>query len=235
MMTIRCVLGQFFVAPLLNSESCRALFDSLAAASEKLLPVRYGKTEPLRNSFSVDAIVADWDDAVFWRGKSPATLGTFWPRDYRNPHDIIYLDVAGGRWSEILATLQEIWATQFPTYFGYVHAVSRAHVALPEYASRIMPLGQGLAWRDIEKRLPCVAWSMWFGPEYVQRIGRNKLLNAPVHRVSESESGICLRMSESAQLLIDDYEVYRKLRDVLVRYLGPDVVAPVDETTSGAP
>jgi hypothetical protein len=220
-------LGQFFTAPMGNDVSCRALFDIINGVSPSLMPLKYGKTEPLRQVFIVDAIADEWNDAIFWKGKKPESLGSYSPHDRFHPHDIVRYAVTGGKWTTILADLQARWAERFATYFGYVHVVADAHVYLPEYGKRIMPFGQGLAWHEMEKRLPCVAWSMWFGPEYVQKIGRDKLLSAPVYRVVESAAGIHLQITESAQLLIDDYPAYRVHRDALVAHLGPDVVAPI--------
>ena len=224
---MHATLGQFFVTPLDNEEGCRGLFDVIGSVSASLMPLRYGKTEPLRTPFSVDAIASEWNDAIFWKGKKPASAGNFWPRNRFHPaNDIVYYD-ASTKLVGVLADLQARWAERFATYFGYVHVVADAHVHLPEYEKRIMPFGQGLAWHEMEKRLPCVAWSMWFGPEYVQKIGRDKLLSAPVYRVVESAAGIHMQITESAQLLIDDYPAYRIHRDALVAHLGPDVVAPI--------
>jgi len=222
------VLGQFFETPLDNESSCRALFGTINRVSESLMPLRYGKTEPLRKLFSVDAIVGDWNDATFWKRKKPSCEGNYWPRNHFQPHDIIYYDVSGRRWADALIELQARWAETFPTYFGYVHLVADAHLHLPEYGKRIMPFGQGLAWRDMEKRLPCVAWSMLFGPAYVQQIGRDKLLSAPVYRVIEGKAGICLQLTESVEILVNDFSAYRHERDALIGHLGPEVVAPIE-------
>lgn len=224
---MRAVLGQFFTEPLDNKEGCHALFDAIGSVSEVLMPLQYGKAEPLRNPFSVDAIASEWGRAIFWKGKKPASLGRFWPRGPFSPHDTVYLDVTDGKWGNVLVDLQELLVERLSTYFGYVHIVDKAHAHLPEYEKRIMPIGQGLPWRVMERRLPCVAWSMWFGPEYVQKIGRDKLLSAPVYRVTESASCIHMQITESAQLLIDDYPAYRAYRNALVAHLGPDVVAPI--------
>lgn len=224
---MRVVLGQLFTTSLDNDECCRCLFDAIRSADKSLVPSKYGKTEPLRTPFSIDAIANDWGRAIFWKGNKPASLGRFWPRGPFSPHDTVYFDVTGEKWSSVLVGLQELLAERLTTYFGYVHIVDKAHAYLPEYEKRIMPIGQGLPWRAMEKRLPCVAWSMWFGPEYVQKIGREKLLSSPVYRVAESAAGIHMQITESAQLLIDDYPAYRVHRDALVAHLGPDVVAPI--------
>jgi len=220
-------LGQFFTASMDNEVNCRGLFDTINGVSPSLMPLKYGKTEPLRQAFTVDAIVGDWNDAIFWKGKKPASEGHYWPRDRFSSYDVVYYDVSNKSWHDALVELQSRWAKRFATYFGYVHVVADAHVHLPEYGKRIMPYGQGLAWHAMEKRLPCIAWSMWFGPEYVQKIGREKLLSAPVYRVTESIAGIHMQVTESAQLLIDDYAAYRPLRDAVLEHLGPDVVAPI--------
>lgn len=222
------VLGQFFVPSLLNSTACRDLFRLLGESATELVPVRYGKTEPLRKPFSVPSMAEDWDDAIFWRGTRPGSSGRFWPRNRFHPHDIVYLEVKGAKWCDALVAVQSHWATHFSTYFGYVHAVDDEHVKLSEYRTRIMPLGQGLTWQDMQPRLPCVAWSMWFGDEFAAKVGRNKLLSAPVFQVKESEAGISLQLTESIDIL-KDYPSYRAHRDALVRHLGAEVVAPLAE------
>jgi len=225
------VLGQFFSPSLLSEKACGDFFRLLCEAEPKFVPVTYGKTEPLRKSFSVASIAQDWDDAIFWRGTRPASLGTFLPCNRFHPHDIIYFESRGAALIGAMQALQSRWATRFSTYFGYIHGVDDAHVKLPEYRARIMPFGQGLTWQEMQPRLPCVAWWMWFGPEYVDIVGRDKLFSAPVFQVKESAAGISLQLTESITIL-KDYPAYRAHRDALVSHLGPATVAPVAEQLS---
>lgn len=70
--------------------------------------------------------------------------------------------------------------------YGSIHqtqdAIKMATVQDPRYGQTVIPV-------DLRKGLPNVFWANFFGPEYVELIGKHKLLSTPCHEIRQLSDG----------------------------------------------
>ena len=74
---------------------------------------------------------------------------------------------------------------------------------------------------DLRRGIPDIFWANFFGPEYVEAFGRDRLISAPCHKIEElSDGGIIVFLSESP--LDASGEDYKVRKRELYDYLGED-------------
>jgi hypothetical protein len=112
----------------------------------------------------------------------------------------------------------------FQAEFAYVHKTFDEDLNDREYYKyRIMPFCQGLSAHQFEQKLPGVAWAMYFGGSYLQRLDRKHLLSAPVYSARELDGGVFLQVTERLHSYADA-EAFRTTSKSLIEHLGSDVV-----------
>ncbi len=78
--------------------------------------------------------------------------------------------------------------------------------------------------------LPDFEWAVFFGPEYVELFGREKVFKAPCHRVEPlSDGGALLLLTETPFEFDTDPGAFNRKRDSLRTYLGLDAFYMDDE------
>lgn len=113
-----------------------------------------------------------------------------------------------------------IYAVLCPAY-GNIHqtrdALQMATVQDPKYGETILPT-------DLRKGLPGIYWANFFGLEYVEKIGRQRLLSAPCEDIRELPDGGVLILTTPSPLN-PSLEVNRAKQKALRDYLGEELFA----------
>jgi hypothetical protein len=103
--------------------------------------------------------------------------------------------------------------------YGSIHqtrdAIEMATVQDPRYGPTVVPV-------DLRKGLPDVFWANFFGPEYVELIGKHKLLATPCHELRQLSDGGMLILTTPSPLA-PSLEINRVKQKVVRDYLGEDL------------
>jgi hypothetical protein len=70
----------------------------------------------------------------------------------------------------------------------------------------------------LQKGLPGLYWLNYFGPQYVDLMGRESLLSAPAYDVKAAGDGVILALDESAEAWSTD--AYRQREHVVIAHIG---------------
>jgi hypothetical protein len=71
---------------------------------------------------------------------------------------------------------------------------------------------------QIQNGLPGLYWLNYFGPQYVDLVGRECLLSAPAHEVKAAGDGVILMLDESAEAWSTD--AYRQRERAVIEHIG---------------
>jgi|SRR2546425_2760449 len=120
-----------------------------------------------------------------------------------------------GRPEELLNALKELYNVVHPMY-GRVS--SNETVRWVE-----SPLGKMSLGTALRRALPDIYWANFFGPEYVEMFGSDRVNSAPIHSVeSLSDGGALLVLSPSPLDFLKDPGEFERLRLNLKRHLGEE-------------
>ena len=86
-----------------------------------------------------------------------------------------------------------------------------------------MPFGRGLNLHDLKRGLPSLPWACVLGSEYVELLGRERILSTPLYSVAEIPGGLWLQLSERIDDGERDYESYSALRRSAIHQLDHGV------------
>ena len=119
---------------------------------------------------------------------------------------------------DLLRMSIELYVLISPSY-GSIHrtqdALEMATVHDPKYGKTIVPT-------DLKRGLPGVFWANFFGPEYVELVGRQRLLSAPCKVARELPDGGVLILLASSPLALP-IETIRARQRAFMTYLGEDL------------
>lgn len=111
-----------------------------------------------------------------------------------------------------------MYALLCPVY-GNIHqthdALQMATIQDPKYGETILPT-------DLRKGLPGIYWANFFGVEYVEKIGRQRLLSAPCEDIRELPDGGVLILTTPSPLQ-PSLEANRAKQIALRDYLGEEL------------
>src|SRR3989475_3674405 len=120
-----------------------------------------------------------------------------------------------GRPEELLNALKELYNVVHPMY-GRVS--SNETVRWVE-----SPLGKMSLGTALRRALPDIYWANFFGPEYVEMFGSDRVNSAPIHSVeSLSDGGALLVLSPSPLDFLKDPGEFERLRLNLKQHLGEE-------------
>lgn len=128
-----------------------------------------------------------------------------------------YLRKDPKRIEELLEILRDIYNTLHPSYGDALLLESvRIHDD---------PLGLGKLHigTNLERALPDIFWCNFFGPEYVEMFGADKVLSAPCYSVQcLPDGGAMLLTSPSPFDYLEDPNGFERLREKVKEHLGPE-------------
>jgi hypothetical protein len=231
-MATTTTLGLLTRASMSSADRGRRFFEILQLAAPDLAPRKYGSAEPFEHAFDagrMEKALALWNGPrFFWKTMARGGDGAFLEGTSRNSLDVLTLsverdDLAAADWLDVLKLL----STEFQAEFAYVHATFDDEIQERErYKTRVMPLCQGLSAPEFERKLPGLAWAMYFGEGFAERIGIERLLAAPAYAVRRlGERGVFLQVTASLRTFTSDYQTFREASDRLIEYLGEGIVA----------
>jgi hypothetical protein len=199
-------------------------------------PQRWNTFEPVRRVFDVDDIdpvIDAYDLVFFWKRKKPALRGCIFGNEatYSNrKHGFILIDTYAGFDVVKLYELASSVCRCFDVHFGYVHEPHIDEVELGKANGTMLgpipgedDLSLTVSTHRLRRYIPNLYWQTIFGEPYVTLFGRDKLLSAPVHIVTEMESGcICLQLTPEIGDIRSDYVAFDQLRQRVKQHLNPN-------------
>lgn len=228
-MTAITTLGLLTPCALSSREKGEELLRLLQNTGVDLAPRRYDVSEPIRRVFNparIDEALMLWGGPrFFWTTVMQGGTGLYFEGVSRGTLDTIIISVENDLVDPTtFIDRMNALTRAFQAEFAYVHKTFDEDLNDREhYKNRIMPFCQGLSAPQFEQKLPGVAWAMWFGGSYLQRLDRKRLLSAPVYSARELDEGVFLQVTERLHSYADA-EPFRRTSDTLIGYLGSEVV-----------
>jgi hypothetical protein len=103
--------------------------------------------------------------------------------------------------------ISKLFYELFQADYGLIHQtldkIKMATIQDPKFGRTVLPI-------NLNKGLPGIYWANFFGPKYVNLIGRNKLLSAPCFKVTELQDGGILIIISPSPLYPDEEENRKK-------------------------
>jgi len=107
-------------------------------------------------------------------------------------------------------------------HYSLIHSaedmLEMATVQDPRFGKTILPI-------NLEKGFPGIYWANFWGPSYVDKLGRKKLLSAPSYKVEELSDGGLLVLTAPSPLVQSNTELKLRCKE-LKDYIGKDNFYP---------
>jgi hypothetical protein len=207
----------------------RFFFGILQELYPALMPIKYGFTEPLKNTFDGDVekmLSTCWHKGFIWRPQLRGTLA-FWDFSVLFGDERLHssLCLSGSpkkfRVADIKVVCREL-IRHSPTDIGHIHILAE-----PEFKhywnyhdEMISCLNIGFVTVKLKKYIGNFAWGMFFGKPYVEMIGMEKLLKTPAYLVERWHDGVYIQVTDNIEDTFLNYEEFDKKRTRIKEYLG---------------
>jgi hypothetical protein len=185
-----------------RSEGERLLL-ALEGLGPHFLPDRFGRWEPVRQVYDLQAVISAWSWLMLFNKKKPRlsmmSFGIIGPKPCLSSFSI--RGTPSRQMIDILPSSAIDLATPFDSTFGYLHSLtpidlkrgSRSHTVSHAEGREILLIGT----QNLVRFLPDVYWGTLFGSAYIELFGRERLLSAPCFKAEEvSPQLIYLQMTE---------------------------------------
>lgn len=198
-----------------------------------LAPDRFGNWEPVAERFDLSAAVHAWKWPFLARRRAPPVSATVFMRHGAEPqHSTISLkfELDDTREPDLVSALPgfvKALAVTVNADFGLLHLMSESEVerALRSGTARIIDRRRRtadfhLTTRDLRRFIPDLYWGSLLGRPYVERFGREHLLQTPATAVEELENGsIWLQLTQKISDVAMHPENFNRVRDVAKLHL----------------
>jgi hypothetical protein len=190
------------------------------------LPEKCGTEDPPRERFSWDALGELWGAGGFlWRAKG--VEGEVIQPQPGQHESYVLIDADPARvGAEALVAFVEAFCARHRAIYGHVHLVTEADRGR---SGPDDPFVNGdepnlfVTAEEIADSIPALFWTSVLGPPLVDRIGRDRVLGAPVARCSEpSEQTVVLQLTDRVEDLREDYAAFDAAREQAKHHLGAE-------------
>jgi hypothetical protein len=221
--------------PINNAAQGAAILRQLASFPE-LAPQKFGLTEPLHESFelaNIETISKEFwvQDMFYWSRKNPTSSGGVRFGNARL-HSRLNVSLSDEKLVPVLVRYLRCVGTDLLADFGYIEATWEGQGGyfgpMDQFNLRTSPeafehVPGNFSTVEMLKYLGQLPWATIFGPPYVQRFGREKLLSAPAAIVEEIAPGmIYLQLTPKVEDVAADSPAYFTLRRRIKEHIGPD-------------
>lgn len=219
--------------PFHNATVAREFLRLISSCGEQYRPFKYGNVEPLKEFFNeknLDDVVATWlggksysqdvlereycQSQLMMKGRAPSKVNYF--ISWRNWTDKILFNCICVNISKEFLKKNEIELDKFVEFCdNTVRMFHPVHAEIYDYTDSIICTSteNALIPDDLSVRCPALKWRTYFGPPYIELLGRKSILSAPCWKVEEVGDTIALQLTESVFKKIP-----QELRQKVVNY-----------------
>ncbi len=201
----------------------------LVNAEAAIAPESFGYCEPIRERFDVrkiPIIIGGWSQQFLWKKRSrPSIEGSAWSdwSDWPIHSSVVLWTTAYSDQQEAIQRFVTTGAELLKADFAYLHIVGEDDLVRGETNGTISSGLILVSTHKLIRYIPDLYWLTVFGSPYVEGFGRERLLSAPAHRVTELEyGGIMLQLSESPMDFVTDPVRLATIRRDVKQYLNPN-------------
>lgn len=224
--------------PFHNKKAANDFFDLVLSYGPHYRPVKYGRYEPLREVYEQgkeEELRLSWFEGVELTEEQ--LEGTYYNISLsikgKAPSKIQYF-IGWQNWTQealfnmISITISKAFLQKnqnnFKTFLNFCHDLIQlfppVHAEIYDYTSAIPCTSTPNAFipDDLSIRCPALKWRTYFGPPYIQLLGRETILKAPCWKTEEIGDTIMLQLTES---VFED--IPQELRQRVVDYFENSV------------
>ena len=159
---------------------------------------------------------------------------TFWP-GFGHDHASLNVRIYDRSRSAAVVELADALAESMAIHFGMIHSLTdgdrdeglasnRQDISIRNYRTRAAESIWGFD-VQIPHGLPTLFWRTYFGPPYIELIGRGRLLTAPVHDVTTQRERIVLTLTPDLPA-DESWPAFSDVRRRVIEHLGRDLFWP---------
>ncbi len=207
----------------------------VATAYPELAPQKYNYVAPLKLDFNInqiDAVVARWEDGLFWKRKNPDLQGQLWRSWRPDLHSSLVVELESGdpeklRMDRLLGDASNLLGA----HFAFMHVLNPAEIIQTRMNGTIGCLNPAkqeyylsVTSHDLKRYVPNLYWATVFGEPYVDLVGRERMLSSPAPIVKELPyGGIYIQLSDSISDMLKAYERLDAIRQNVKMHLGNNI------------
>lgn len=227
--------------PFHNATVAQEFLHLVLSYGESYRPFKYGNSEPLKKFFNektLDEVVIAWlggktnqdilereyyQSQLMMKGRAPSKVNYF--ISWRNWTDKILFNCICVNISKGFLKKDEIELHKFVEFCdNTVRMFHPVHAEIYDYTDSIIctSTDNALIPDDLSVRCPALKWRTYFGPSYIDLLGRENILNAPCWKVEEVGDTIVLQLTESVFK-----EIPQEIRQRMVEYFEFNVDAQI--------
>lgn len=193
-----------------------------------LMPRRYGTSEPPGNVIQDGDITPmlqrSWDVGytVFWQSAKFGHKGSWlMTNGHRHSSCLMYGNL---KYLSILQlkSLYANLASAYPISLAFVHAPNENefHATRSWHKQMYAPVEHGFNTPALLNYIPNLTWGMFFGLPYVEIIGRDRLLSAPVACTERWGDGVYIQLTDNIGDVVNKYDQFEELRVLVKNHIG---------------
>lgn len=224
--------------PFHNRDAANRFFDLIDSCGPSFRPVKFGQYEPLKqiyNPSNREELIRGWfnglnltqeelethyhEGDLFTKGRAPSkfnfsVLWHNWTKDVL--FNVIWLTIS----KPFLQKKPEHMAQFLQLCDDLVRLFPPVHAELYDYTSSIpcTCCPKYMLPDDLSVRCPALKWRTYFGPPYIELLGRDTLLNAPCYKTEEVGDTIVVQLTET---VFED--IPQALRQTMIDYFEGSV------------
>jgi hypothetical protein len=233
---MKIVLQILTSLPLSNRDDGKRVISLWQKYLPNLLPDKYGNWEPIDRPFNpvnLDGPLDAWKWPFLAAKNTPSVEVAIWMRKGQQPLHATWtlsLDVGSATQTELTEFLKAA-AVELRADFACLHLLTPAELergrgekvvlALDKKATRFTFL---IGSKDLQERVPDLFWTTIFGAPYLDMLGRDRLLSAPVHIAQQiSSKAVLLQLTKNLTDVEKHSTNFDEIRSEAMSHLGNDV------------
>ena len=197
------------------------------------LPEKVGNWEPINHAFdlnNLDAALNLWRWPFFAKRKKPRMEAQIFMRRGAMPQHatwVLNFDCGETNVDELAGFLKEA-AKILNADFGCLTLLNEAEIEAGRHNGTVTALDKKstrfnffIASQDLQTSIPDVYWLTVFGPPYVKRFGKDKLLSAPATKVEElGDTAVLVQLTSRLEDMRTDVATFNAAKAELKSFLG---------------
>jgi hypothetical protein len=235
-MVERAVIQLLSPKSLTNKEDGAFLLSLWSKWLPNLMPEKYGNWEPIDRPFESgkpEIALDAWNSPFLAVRSKPLMEASVWMRSLKQSlHSMLDLSFAAGAVTqEDLLNFLSAASVRFAADFGCLHLLTPREIDRGRASKVAHALDRKktrfffeITSKDLQQRIPDLFWTTVFGTPYVELLGKERLLSAPVFEAQALSNGaVILQSTPQLSDVRQNQESFDRVRSEVKAHLGTDL------------